>query len=130
MQPFVIGEEQKQELALLKQSAEANQFSAEAMRKRIKGTWEPGNEILYTCYIPVDYKVVFTIEAGLQASNLENTGRMYRHLSVSIGDETKTPHPYVCQEIMDLLGFVNTLQSGKCLVGSERKGVINIIEFI
>lgn len=130
MRPFIIGEEQKQELALLRQVAESNPFSAAAMKQRIKGTWEPGDDVRYTCYIPVDYKVVFTIETALERSNLEISHGMYRHLSVSIGDSKKPPHPLVCQELMSELGFVNTLDSGKCKVWSEREGVMNIIEFI
>ncbi len=130
MHPFIIGAEQKQELALLRQSAESNPFSGAAMKQRIKGTWAPGKEVLYTCYIPIDYKVVFTIETALEAGNLDRSHGMCRHLSVSIEGQKKTPHPAVCQELMNELGFVNTLDSGKCRVWSEREGVINIIEFI
>lgn len=130
MQPFIIGEEQKQELALLKVSAESNPFSAEAMRKRINRTWEPGDLPLYTCFIPIDYKVVFTIETALDANNLNKSYGMYRHLSVSIKGRKKVPGPHACQLIMNELGFVNTLESGKCRVWSEKEGVMNIVEFI
>jgi hypothetical protein len=131
MQLFVMGPEAKEELALLKQTAEANPFSAAMMKQRIQGTWTPGDHVKYTCYIPIDYKVVFTIETALEATNLDNAHGMYRQLSVSIeGRKDKTPHSIVVQEIMNELGFVNTLDSGKCQVWSERKGVMNIIEFI
>lgn len=130
MNAFLVGAEQKMELALLKQIAESNPFSPSAMKQRIEGTWQPGNEVLYTCYIPIDYKVVFTIEAVLEAGNLDQAHGMCRHLSVSIAGRKKTPHPAVCQQLMSELGFVHTLDSGKCKVWSEGQGIINIIEFI
>ena len=130
MQAFIIGAEQKKELALLKERAEANPFSAAAMRQRVEKTWKPGDDVLYTCWLPVDYKVVFTIETALEAADLSKSHGMYRHLSVSIKGRKKTPHPAVCQEIMNELGFANTLDSGMCQVWSEGPGVVNIIEFI
>jgi len=130
MQAFIIGEETKRELAQLRQNAESNPFSAAAMRERIKGTWRPGHDVLYTCFIPIDYKVVFTIESALDVENLEKAHGMYRHLSVSIKGRKKVPHPAVCQELMNELGFVNKIDSGKCQVWSEKEGVINIVEFI
>jgi hypothetical protein len=130
MNAFIIGAEQKKELALLKEIAEANPFSAAAMKERIKGTWQPGDDVLYTVYIPIDYKVVFTIETALERDNLEISHGMYRHLSVSIGSRKKTPHPAVVQEIMNELGFVHRLDSGQCQAWSEGQGIINVIEFI
>jgi hypothetical protein len=130
MNAFIIGAEQKEELALLKQRAESHPFSAAAMKQRVKGTWQPGDDALYTIYIPIDYKVVFTIETALEAANLEVSHGMYRHLSVSIGSRKNKPHPAVCQEIMNELGFVEKLDSGKCQVWSEGPGIVNIIEFI
>jgi len=130
MQAFIIGEETKRELAQLKQTAESNPFSAAAMRERIKGTWRSGDDVLYTCFVPIDYKVVFTIETALEAGDLEKAHGMYRHLSVSIKGRKKVPHPAVCQELMNELGFVHKIDSGICQVWSEKEGVINIVEFI
>lgn len=130
MNVFILSPEAKTELALLKETAEANPFSADMMKRRINGTWAPGDGVKYTCYIPIDYKVVYTIETALERDNLEKTHGMYRQLSMSNTRTGKTPHPLVVQEIMNELGFAKALDSGENKVWSEREGVINIIEFI
>jgi hypothetical protein len=130
MQALIIGAAEKKELALLKERAEHNPFSAKAMRERIGGAWQPVNETLYTVIIPIEYKVVLTIEAALDARNPEISHGMLRHLSVSVAGEKKTPHPLAVQELMNELGFVKTLESVECVTWFERKGVINVIELI
>jgi hypothetical protein len=131
MQLFIIGPEGKKELAKVKANAESNPFSAEATRARVMGGWQRPDDLpLFTCYLPVDYKVVYTIEAALSAANWNEAHGMCRHLSMSIGRREKTPHPAVCQEVMNELGFVNTLDSGKCYVWIEKEAIINIMEII
>lgn len=128
MQLFIIGDEAKQELALLKSNAESNPFNADAMRARLTNTYVPGDKPLFTCFIPIDYKVVYTIDTALNGNN-ETVGTC-RHLSMSILSREQIPHPIVCQEVMNELGFVKRLDSGKLIVSIQQEYIIDIIEMI
>lgn len=116
MRVLVIGENEQAELQRIRQYAEANPYDLEAMVDRGRGKrMTPGELSVYRCYIPVGFKVVFTIEDHPQHTG--KTLRM-RHLSVSVTGFNKLPSPEAVQMIMDELGFIRPIV--ECHVDIEK----------
>lgn len=102
MRALIIGHEEKEKLAALKKHAEQNEMSMDDMLDLMSGAVSPaGDRPGFSCIIPTDFRVVFTVEA-------QPRGRA-RHVSISVPEENKVPSPESCDLIMMHLGFKKSL---------------------
>lgn len=131
MNAFIFGEDQKKGLQALKQHAEHNPFSKDALIARQALGVAPGDIKEFVVEIPVGLRVVYTIEAALEEGTLRQVGMM-RHMTVSLDKGKKVPPPQVCQVIMEELGFKSSLGSSSCIIESHplKNNVIAIAEII
>lgn len=98
-----IGEEERATIAKVVAYAEKNRFSKPLMMERLRGKGViPGDMEAFKCYIPNGYRCVFTIE--------EHPMGWAKHLSVSIADKKKKPHPAAVQMIMKEFGITQALE--------------------
>lgn len=95
---FIIDDKIIESLKTLKEHAEANPFSMEMLEETITGERPiPGDTKEFTRFIPMGFKVVYTIE--------NQDAGMIRHLSMSVDTPGKMPHPHEVIEVMKFLGF-------------------------
>lgn len=120
---LVMGDEEKQKLEDLKAYAEEHPLTMDDLLDIMHGAPAPGDRPEYTCLIPFDYKVVFTIEPNARQVPI-------RHLSISVKAKGRLPLPEACQMIMVHLGFQNRIDSGRCKVEYERDIAISIAELV
>ena len=103
MTPLVIDDDVRAEIARIAKNAEANPTPLETMEKLASGDSAPGGlNKEFTIWIPVGFSVTYTHE--VQPGNV-----VCRHMSMSAGDNNKVPHPEAFKMMMELFGFVNTL---------------------
>lgn len=122
MLPLIIGADEKQTLKKLKQFAEDHPMTMDDLLDILNGGPAPGDREGYTCFIPFGFRVVFTIEPNRQ-------GNKIRRVSVSIASKRGLPSFEAVEMIMEELGFINKINSGKCKVFIEEEA-INIAELI
>lgn len=121
MRILIINEAVKEALYTLKKHAEENPFNLDDMLDIMNKAEKPaGDREGFSCCIPVDFRVVFTIETHPQG--------LSRHLSVSVPTEGRSPHPEAVKLIMKELGFVCKLEDCTCYLEDEK--VINVVELI
>lgn len=134
MQVFVIDDEGKKKVAELKANAEAQPFGPDMIRARAKAEAIPGDTLIHTCFLDIGWKVVYTIDAMVRATDPSKHDGMCRHLSISNQVNGKLPHPAVVGEIMGLLGYLHKIGDAEVYPYVENHAdgyeIINIIERI
>lgn len=124
MRILIIDDATKKEIKRVVDFAEANPYSLDDLFD-IKNKQKKcaGDSKDYTAYIPVGYKMVFSIEHQPKGA--------VRHLSVSVDKKGKMPNPEAVKEIMKEVGFFNQLEN--CLVDFEEFSpgyhAVNVIEY-
>lgn len=120
MRALILNDEVKENLHQLRDYAEKHPLSFNDLLDIYNRQKEPpGNTKGYFIYVPVGYKVVFSVEQQKEK---------IRHLSVGVGRENKFPSPEAVNVIMEHLGFRNTLHSGNCKVWIEENIAVNVVE--
>lgn len=116
---MIIDNDIRQRLQEIKTYAEKNPYSMDDLFDIMnKDILPPGDELRYSCIIPIGIKIVFSFE--LQKYKV-------RHLSMS--GPRGAPHPAIVKEIMKELGFAQPLE--KCMVKMEHENrIVNIWEKI
>jgi len=125
MSILFMGPEERESLRTLKEYAEANPISLDDLLDQMNGERKPvGSMQEYTRHIPVNYKVVFSIEEQPKAD--------IRHCSVSCNGNT--PSIEAMEWILKELGYRYDFQSGQSKVYTEDLGnggkAINVMEII
>lgn len=121
MRPLVIGNAEKEKLAVLRKYAEDHPYSASDMLDLMNGEIKAaGNQKEFQCEIPVGFKIVFTIEGQPPGPA--------RHLSISVPEKGRFPSPEACEWVMEMLGFKNKFNG--CRVWIEEEIAVNILELI
>ena len=123
MNVLFMGSEEQKSLRDLKEYAEANPVSLDDLLDQMNKERKPvGSMQEYTRHIPVNYKVVFSIEEQPKAD--------VRHCSVSCDD--KSPSIEAMKWILKELGYRYDFQSGQAKVYMEElpggKKAMNVIE--
>src|SRR6266849_9544266 len=109
MRPLVIGEEEKGKLHRIREYAEKHPYSMAEMLDLLNGEAKgAGLNPDLQCILPVDFRVVFSIEA-------QKHGQA-RHLSISVPGRGKVPNEFSCLMVMDELGFQSKFIGGKCRI--------------
>ncbi len=109
MRPLILDIDVKQRLADLASYADRNHHTIDDLLDiRAGRQLPPGDQDEFICFIPVGYKVVFTIE---------EQQKLIRHLSMSIDRPGLLPNIEAVKEVMKLLGFVGELDC--CLAKIE-----------
>jgi hypothetical protein len=102
MRALLIGPDEKAKLAALAKLAEEHPVDMPSVMERIKTGEGKHRHMMQmavrTVEIPMGYSVTFSVEDG------HPVGRC-RHLSVSLDDPKKAPHPAAVWSIACLLGF-------------------------
>ncbi len=122
MSALVLGPEEIQALKSLREYAESNPMNMDDLLDIINGDPAAGDFDEFTRYIPVGFKVVYSIEQQLPGD--------IRHLSVSC--EKQAPPPEAVEVIKEHLGFINNpgfTQIFKEDIG-EGRIAINLLQLI
>lgn len=125
MRALIIGPAEKEAIKNLVDYAEKNIFSMDDLLDTKNKEMAPAGDMDgFSAFLPVGYKVVYTIEQ-------QPAGKV-RHLSVSVDTPGKYATPESIQVIMDEIGFQNPLL--KCEIGMEDIGsnhqAVNILEVV
>lgn len=117
---FVIDDGVKQRLEELRAFAEDNMFSTDDLLDIFYGKKDPpGDDERFTCIIPVDNKVVFSVDDHPSLG-------IIRHLSMST--RGRRSNPFTVREVIQMLGFENELEDCIVQVAPECVHVIEQVE--
>jgi hypothetical protein len=98
VQVLVIDEDAKKRIAEVVFYAEDNRYNAPKLHALVEGAISPpGDNPELVCYLDGHYRIVYSIE--------EQPCGWCRHLSVSIDQPNKVPHPSAVEMIMPEFGF-------------------------
>ena len=129
MRPLVIGENEKEALSKLKQNAESNIFSFDDLLDMKNEVTEiVGDRPDFFCYIPVGYRVVYSIE---EHPLKEGGGFLkIRHASISVDKPKSLPSPEACELIIKELGYENGMENCQLSIEniSETKAAVTILD--
>ena len=90
---LLIGDMERTAIKNLMFYAENNKLSYDKMKKIMARKMPPpGDNEKYVITIPLNFRIVFTIE--------QHPGGWFKHLSVSIPNKNKAPHPNAVEMIM------------------------------
>ena len=125
MRPLMIDNEYSKKITDLKTFAELNPLTMDDLLDMYnKAKPVAGDTEGYYLYIPMGYKVVFTIEKQVKGD--------VRHMSMSVKDAKMLPNPFAVEQMLKLLGFKNELIN--CIIDLEPVGdghqAINVLELI
>lgn len=100
--------------------AEQNVFTAQDMDDRVSGKLDrcPGDDPGYAAYIPMGYRVVFTVEEHREY------GWLY-HISISTARTNRVPNPVAVIEVAKVLGVTKT--EPLCIWVEETNGALNMV---
>lgn len=101
MTPLVIDDTVKATIAKLVKFADERRMSFKEVYRRTQRNDPPGNDPNYCCFIPMGFKVVFTIE--------EQPAGWARHFSISSQNHQRTPNPEGVNMLLPLFGFRDIL---------------------
>lgn len=124
--PLVIGPEEQEKLKALRENAENNVFSFDDLLDIKNGAPPPGDREGFSCVLPVDFKVVYTVEMMPRKDGSGFT--KIRHMSMSVPTPGRLPSVQACEMVMEELGFKNKIQSGECMVHVEQEIAVNVME--
>lgn len=119
---FTIDRTHRRQIDNLIKYANKNIITLSVLKKiRQKKLPPPGDLSEYRIFLPVNFKVVYTIEEHLNK-------RIFKHISISVND--RLPSPIIAEEIIKEFKFENNLD--KCYIWDEEyfQGcrAINILE--
>lgn len=97
-----IGPKEREAIDKLVDFAEKHRINKDLMQKSMKREWAAGDDPNYICYIEAGYRIVYSIE--------EQPIGWCRHLSVSVDDPQKSPHPMAVEMLMKEFGFRGGIQ--------------------
>lgn len=124
---LVVGQEQREQLVLLRGRANDAPVDIVAVAKSIKtpeGKKRHKDQMTeQSVFIPTDFLVTFSVEVGHGAGTC-------RHMSMSVGRKGRVPNPHAIWMVAELLGFVGGLdQCMHYLEELEGHGMaINVIQ--
>jgi hypothetical protein len=98
MRALVLNEKVEDEIRRVKEYAETHPITEDQFTKMLEGEAPVGDDPNFVLQIPMGFKVVYSIEPQ------PKTG-LCRHLSVSIPDPDKAPHPAAMETIAKNFGF-------------------------
>ncbi len=128
MRVLVIGQEEKTSLTKLREFAEKNILNFDDLLD-IKNGAEPvvGDRPGHSCIIPVDFRVVFSVELH---PNKDGSGfTKLRLMSMSVPTEGKLPNPEACKMVMSELGFQSELEDCYVKIEDGDRAILIIEEF-
>jgi hypothetical protein len=121
MSVLLIGTEEKESLKKLRENAERNEFSLDDLLDIMNKAEVPaGDRKGFSCILPVDVRVVFSIET--------HPGGKARHMSVSM-KSGKLPMPELVGMILPELGYTTKMEECHVSIEEEEKA-INVMEMI
>lgn len=100
--PLILDPGTQRKIAAVRTYAEGHPYTFAQMHRRLSNPeLIPGHIKEHCCIIPLDYLCCYSIE--------EQKKGMHRHLSVSVKDEGKLPHPAAFAMVMEQFGFTGKL---------------------
>jgi hypothetical protein len=123
MRGLIIDNSVKAEIKALMKYAEKNPYSMDDLLDIVNGSMEsPGDQREFQMYIPMGYKVVYTME-------IQNVG-LVRHISISVNTPGKLPGQEVVTFIIPFFGFKRTIHDNVIKIEGPKDGLqsINIWE--
>lgn len=97
MRVLQIGPKEKEAIQTLIDYAEGHRVDGELLQRSLRREWAVGDDPNYICYIEQGYRIVYSIE--------QQPIGWCRHLSVSVDDTNKLPHPAAIELLMEEFGF-------------------------
>lgn len=122
MRPLIIDENARAEIAKVLEFAELNRIYEDEMRARVavpKGYSPPGDDSHHVCHIDVGFRCVLTVE--------EQPFGWCKHLSVSVDDTEKVPHPASIKILMQEFGMNKSLEECYVYIEEVSPKAVNII---
>lgn len=98
---MIIGPKEKEAIQGLVSYAEKHHVDKDLIQKCMKKEWAVGDDPNYIAYIEQGYRLVYSIE--------EQPRGWFRHLSVSVDNIEKAPHPAAVELLMKEFGFKGSL---------------------
>jgi hypothetical protein len=122
MSVLILTDETRAQVGEVVAFAEAHRFTLHDIMQRAETGLPVGDDPLFTCIIPFGYRCCYSLEE-------QNFG-LCRHLSVSVAEENKGPHPTALNEILKLFGFIGTLEQMDAiyLEGKKPHQAVNLIQ--
>ena len=136
MSALVITDQLRREIQTVKTYAEQHIVDLASLQQ--KGELKEGDpcpiagdDEKHILIVPLDYKVVYSIEDQGTGMNGKKGLGLCRHLSMSVNKRNRLPNPISVDMMIEEFGFTNPLY--KCIVWSEQFGdqtqnAINVIE--
>ncbi len=123
MQVLVLDDNFKNELRSLREYAEKNPYSMDDLLDVMnKSKPIPGDIPEFQRIIPIDIRVVFTIENQVRCD--------LRHCSISVKKKGVFPNLHIVQEIITVLGFTTPLNECHITKDESCDQAISIIEIL
>jgi len=80
-----------------------------------------GDNPLYSCELNDGFRIVFTIEQ-------QPDKNWYRHISISVNDRNKLPHPAAVELILSEFKFIGSIKDCHCWIEKTIPTAINLIQ--